>query len=1691
MYSCDLSKISPLAIGDFDFVPFDDSISCEADLESKNKGSAPEHILSYRQGTNGFEYFVKFCDRPYRCCRWITYADFCESPNAEHILTEYYKKVLIPSREPYYDPSYDQIERIIGNRESTNVGREYFVKWTNLEYEYCTWEDRSCLSDAALIEFDQRDSSESSGSSDTFVRPSAETYCRLGAPLVMKNGNPLSEDQFECLNWLIFSWFHQRNCVVIEETGIGTTVQTIAFLHFIWHAHYCAGPFIIIAPMTNLLHWKRTFNELTDLNAIVYMGSMKSRNIIHDYEFSFTDGSGPKFDVVITSDELLRDNITMFTQFNYNVLIVDETSHLKTQNIDLRQISSQFRILLSTIHLLTNVDQLQSVLQLIHPDEFTDIDVSDIQTLTNVLQPHIFNAVNNPTISVNDEIVIECPMTNAQRQLYRSVLERNASFLQEGTNLVNIAMELRKVCHHASLIKGADEILGKSGEMVVGWSGKMIILDKLLAKLKEEGRRVLIFSPMLRFVKLVENYLQMVGIKFYRIDGKVNADAGAEASDAFVFLVSDGDINVKSVDTVIVFGGGLEAKCVESQRSSAKVYRLIAKGTFEENICEIATKDIRLGGTISYRENVKELNKFLRLSASQVLSVVDDEEAVDIDEILSRSTVSDSNITIDIDVDGPDFWHNLLYRRGTGDSDSNYEDVSVLPGDLESSNGNDCDDEFPVKPPGDDDSRASDWSLQELLSLRELLFRYGWGRWDKASSLVQLNRSVIEVKLGGRAILRWIINATEDLKPFWFACSLLDAADSPEFDPTFENGEVAVALDAEFMNQAVMIDPEFLPIKANSATWLRRLELLECVRVPVEKANFNVSEIVVPELAVPAPADWWTEKDDRCLIYETWKYGFARCSIFKDGEAIASSVNSLVPVQTLTERLRKLAFGIRKLYFVPPNDDRPARPWTWRERKKVCKKLLTVGVPLAPDGSHDWAKFGQICGLVDRTDEQLAKLVAAMMKVADRGDQHPDHNHDENNDDTDDNDDTIDNTDNNDDDDENGMTWQTARRMRDRSNTLTRLRRLFLKCSEEEISEYFSFLPRRRGADLRWTTQLEFVFFKELCSRGWGVCGEVLKMQAFEDVFKVDPPLRLKMEEPTVHRLDFILTFIEQNTLETLRVSGKPKLGKWAGIPVNGTSPVPNICYKDNGDPILPIHITSTACVIDLGHIVTDRQGFHSYRYIYPAGFKSSRLYFSTIDQSMKVRYTSEIIDTGGETPLFRVTMDDHPDVCFEDNSLVLPWNRIARRIAELRGRKGQNIGLPDYFGLSSPVICYLIQRMDGAEKCVNYVMRQFEPPRDAVADLNPDSVEKLWTSAIPEDRLLNHISPAPNIACDDNGAPKFPIPLTCTMYLIDLGHIVTDRPGFHNKKFIFPAGFKSSWVYLSTIDPSEEVRYTSEILDTGDETPLFRVTMDDHPKISFDGDSPSSPWYFIHKKASKLRHSDKAGHAPPGPVSFGLTYLVTCYLIQQMEGAKACVNYLMRPFGPPRVKARKTDPYRAARRTRIAIQKDAPLSDLIPAPKIAYDDNGAPKLPIHLSQTMDLFDLGHIVTDRPGFHNERYIYPDGFKSSRLYWSTIDPSEQVRYTSEILDTGGETPLFRVTMDGHPEVSFEGNTPSSPWSRIEKMVLAIGGGDKPGLRTSGPDCFGLSSRIICYLIQQMAGAEKCANYVIQPFEPRHM
>lgn len=76
--------------------------------------------------------------------------------------------------------------------------------------------------------------------------------------------------------------------------------------------------------------------------------------------------------------------------------------------------------------------------------------------------------------------------------------------------------------------------------------GKMIILDKLLAKMKTQGSKVLIFSQFKIVLDIIGDYLDLRKYNFCRIDGSTTLnsryeqmdDFNSSESDKFVFLLT-------------------------------------------------------------------------------------------------------------------------------------------------------------------------------------------------------------------------------------------------------------------------------------------------------------------------------------------------------------------------------------------------------------------------------------------------------------------------------------------------------------------------------------------------------------------------------------------------------------------------------------------------------------------------------------------------------------------------------------------------------------------------------------------------------------------------------------------------------------------------------------------------------------------------------------------------------------------------------------------------------------------------------------------------------------------------------------------------------------------------------------------------------------------------------------------------
>ncbi|KAF8967001.1 hypothetical protein BGZ46_000260 [Entomortierella lignicola] len=150
----------------------------------------------------------------------------------------------------------------------------------------------------------------------------------------------------------------------------------------------------------------------------------------------------------------------------------------------------------------------------------------------------------------------------------------------------------------------------------------------------------------------------------------------------------------------------------------------------------------------------------------------------------------------------------------------------------------------------------------------------------------------------------------------------------------------------------------------------------------------------------------------------------------------------------------------------------------------------------------------------------------------------------------------------------------------------------------------------------------------------------------------------------------------------------------------------------------------------------------------------------------------------------------------------------------------------------------------------------------------------------------------------------------------------------------------------------------------------------------------------------------------------------------------------------------------------------------------IERDEAGNVKLPVTVG-IITIMSLGHVVYDREAFHNERYIWPVGYKMSRSYNSMIDPQQQTTYTCSVIDDG-EAPKFQIDAEDQPGNPIIAGTATGAWTHVVKTANQIRKRDHSN-SASGPDYFGFSNATIAKMIQDLPNADKCKTYIMQRYE----
>lgn len=452
-------------------------------------------------------------------------------------------------------------------------------------------------------------------------------------------GGTMRDYQVAGLNWLISLHENGISGILADEMGLGKTLQTISFVGYLRFLRGITGPHLVAVPKSTLDNWKREFAKwVPEIDVFVLQGQKDERAaLIRDRL------EDEKFDVCITSYEMILREKSHLKKFAWQYIIIDEAHRIKNEESSLAQIIRMFnsrnRLLITGTPLQNNLHELWALLNFLLPDVFGDAAAFDewfsgqeedsdtvVQQLHKVLRPFLLRRVKadvEKSLLPKKEVNLYIGMSEMQVNWYKKILEKDidavngaAGKKESKTRLLNIVMQLRKCCNHPYLFDGAEP--GPpytTDEHLITNASKMVMLDKLLKRMKAKGSRVLIFSQMSRLLDILEDYAVFREYKYCRIDGSTAHEDriaaideyNKEGSEKFLFLLTTRagglGINLTSADIVVLFDSdwnpqadlqAMDRAHRIGQTKQVYVYRFVTENAIEEKVLERAAQKLRL-----------------------------------------------------------------------------------------------------------------------------------------------------------------------------------------------------------------------------------------------------------------------------------------------------------------------------------------------------------------------------------------------------------------------------------------------------------------------------------------------------------------------------------------------------------------------------------------------------------------------------------------------------------------------------------------------------------------------------------------------------------------------------------------------------------------------------------------------------------------------------------------------------------------------------------------------------------------------------------------------------------------------------------------------------------------------------------------------------------------------------------------
>ncbi|XP_068897881.1 helicase domino [Tenebrio molitor] len=292
---------------------------------------------------------------------------------------------------------------------------------------------------------------------------------------------PLREYQHIGLDWLVTMYERKLNGILADEMGLGKTIQTIALLTHLACEKENWGPHLIVVPTSVMLNWEMECKKWSPaFKILTYYGTQKERKMKR------TGWTKPNaFHICITSYKLVIQDHQSFRRKKWKYLILDEAQNIKNFKSQRWQLllnfQTQQRLLLTGTPLQNNLMELWSLMHFLMPNVFqshrefkewfsnpvtgmiegnSEYNENIIKRLHKVLRPFLLRRLKSEVekqMPKKYEHVIMCRLSKRQRFLYDDYMSRakTRETLASGNllSVINVLMQLRKVCNHPNLFE--------------------------------------------------------------------------------------------------------------------------------------------------------------------------------------------------------------------------------------------------------------------------------------------------------------------------------------------------------------------------------------------------------------------------------------------------------------------------------------------------------------------------------------------------------------------------------------------------------------------------------------------------------------------------------------------------------------------------------------------------------------------------------------------------------------------------------------------------------------------------------------------------------------------------------------------------------------------------------------------------------------------------------------------------------------------------------------------------------------------------------------------------------------------------------------------------------------------------------------------------------------------------------------